>query len=241
MANMTLDDLVAQLRAAYGSVLRAVVLYGSAAGDKHDAKRSDYNVLVVVNDLALSAMQAAGATAQAWTQAGNPPPLTLTDAEWHSSVDVFAIEHADIRDRHRVLYVETGYELFREPIAPADIRLQLEYEAMGTLLRVRGEIMAAGDDAARRLALLSESVSRVLVLFRTTLRLLGEPAAADYEALCRTVGTRAGLDPAPFLTAVRHRRGTQTLEKGQVADTVAAYHAGLARLVAFLDALPVRE
>jgi hypothetical protein len=30
MARMTLDDLVGQLRAAYGDALRAVVLYGSA-------------------------------------------------------------------------------------------------------------------------------------------------------------------------------------------------------------------
>ena len=32
MATMTQDELVAQLRAAYGEGLRAVVLYGSAAG-----------------------------------------------------------------------------------------------------------------------------------------------------------------------------------------------------------------
>ena len=31
MATMTLDELVSQLRAAYGAELRAVVLYGSAA------------------------------------------------------------------------------------------------------------------------------------------------------------------------------------------------------------------
>jgi hypothetical protein len=31
MAQMTLDEVVAQLRAAYGAGLRAVVLYGSAA------------------------------------------------------------------------------------------------------------------------------------------------------------------------------------------------------------------
>jgi predicted nucleotidyltransferase len=34
---MTLDDLVSQLRAAYGEALRAVVLYGSAAAGDHAA------------------------------------------------------------------------------------------------------------------------------------------------------------------------------------------------------------
>ena len=36
MARMTLDELVAQLRAAYGAGLRSVVLYGSAAACASD-------------------------------------------------------------------------------------------------------------------------------------------------------------------------------------------------------------
>ena len=35
MAQMTLDELVSQLRAAYGAALRSVVLYGSAAAGEH--------------------------------------------------------------------------------------------------------------------------------------------------------------------------------------------------------------
>ena len=49
MARMTLDELVSQLRAAYGTALRSIVLYGSATTGEHIAKRSDYNVLVIVD------------------------------------------------------------------------------------------------------------------------------------------------------------------------------------------------
>ena len=51
MARMTLDELVSQLRAAYGTALRSIVLYGSAAAAEHIPKRYDYNVLVIVDSL----------------------------------------------------------------------------------------------------------------------------------------------------------------------------------------------
>ena len=111
MAKMKLDELVAQLRAAYGDALSAVVLYGSAAGGEHHEKRSDMNVLVIAKALTVRSMRAAGAVARAWGEAGHPPPLTLTEAEWRSSVDVFAMEHADILQRHKILYSAPPFDL----------------------------------------------------------------------------------------------------------------------------------
>ncbi len=239
MAKMTLNDLVAQLRAAYGPALRATVLYGSAAGGEHHAKHSDHNVLVIVRALTLDDMRAAGAVARAWVDAGNPAPLTLTEAEWRSSVDIFAMEHADILERHRVLFAADGYsptEGIR--VSPADLRQQLEYEAMGTLLRLRGGIFAAGDDPARRVALLAASASQLLVLFRALMRASGETVAADNESLCRAAAARAGFDAEPFVAVVNHRRGARKLEGAAIANALAGYHAGLERLVAYLDAMP---
>ena len=88
MAKMTLDELVSQLRAAYGDGLRSVVLYGSAAAGEHIPKRSDYNVLVIVDRLDADRLRAASAVARAWNDAGNPAPLTLTESEWRGSADI---------------------------------------------------------------------------------------------------------------------------------------------------------
>ena len=242
MARMTLDNLVAQLRAAYADALRAVVLYGSAAGGEHHAKHSDYNVLVVVRALTLEAMRAAGAVARAWEGAGNPAPLTLTEAEWKSSVDVFAIEHADIRERHRVLFAADGFELLRDiHVSLRDVRQQLEYEALGTLLRLRGRILASDVDAASRARLLAASASQVLVLFRALVRLTGETPPPDNDALCRAAAALAGFDAEPFVAVVAHRRGTAKLDGARVGDVLAGYHAGLERVVAYLDGLPVND
>jgi len=242
MAKMTVDDLVAQLRKAYGPALRASVLYGSAAGGEHYAKHSDQNVLVIVTALSVDAMRAAGAVARAWGEAGNPAPLTLTEAEWRSSVDIFAMEHADIRERHRILYAVEGFAPFDGlHVDPAHLRQQLEYEAMGTLLRLRGGILAAGDDAAKRVALLAASASQVLVIFRSLLRAVGEQPSSDNEAVCRAAAARAGFDAEPFAAVVAHWRGGRALEGAAISDTLAGYHAGLERLVAWLDALPTHD
>ncbi len=239
MAKMTIDELVAQLRAAHGGALCAVVLYGSAAGGEHHAS-SDQNVLVVVRALSLDALGAAGSVARAWREAGNPVPLTLTDAEWRSSVDIFAMEHADILQRNRVLWAEPGYlPMDGVRVAPAHVRHQLEYEAMGMLLRLRGGILEAGNDGKKRMALLATSAGQVFVLFRALLRSIGEVPPDDNEALCRIAAAKAQFDPEPFVAVVAHRRGTAKLEKARAAGVLAGYHSGLERLVAYLDSLPI--
>ena len=68
---MTLEELVAQLQKVYGGQLRTVVLYGSAAAGEHIAKRSDYNVLVIVDALTMQHMRAEAAVARAWGEKGN--------------------------------------------------------------------------------------------------------------------------------------------------------------------------
>jgi hypothetical protein len=233
MASMTLDDLVAQLRAAYGSALRAVVLYGSAAAGEHRPGRSDYNVLVVVDALGMSQLRAVAATARAWGEAGHPPPLTLTTAEWTSSADVFPMEYADLLDRHRVLFGTLPLDGLA--VSPSDLRLQVEQQALGKLLQLRQGIMAAGGVAKRQVALLEASLSTLMVVFRAVVRLHGEAPSTDYEALAAQVGARAGFDPAPFTRVVRHVRGTERLSTDAAEGILAAYLDALGALVAYID------
>jgi predicted nucleotidyltransferase len=233
MAKMTLDDLVAQLRAAYGGALRAVVLYGSAAAGEHRPGRSDYNVLVIVESLGMPQLRAVAATARAWGEAGHPPPLTLTVAEWLSSSDVFPMEYADVLERHRVLYGTLPLEGIG--VAPADLRTQVEQQALGKLLQLRSGVLAAGGVPKHQVALLEQSLSTLMVVFRGVMRLHGSPSSADYEALAADVGRAAGFDPAPFVRVVRHTRGTEKLPPEAAEGILSAYLDALGTLVAHID------
>ena len=233
MAKMTLEELVSQLRAAWGAALKSVVLYGSAATGEHIPSRSDYNVLVLVDSLDVPVLGAASAVARAWTDAGNPPPLTMTEREWRGSADIFPMEYADILERHRVLHGQPpfdGIEVDRN-----DLRLQLEHEAMGVLLKLRQGVLAAGGDAKRQIELMSASRSAVLVVFRALLRLQGKVPPADALGVTREAATAAGLDASPFDRVVRHVRGERPLTSAEAGEVLAGYLGGVQQLVAHLD------
>src|SRR5688500_15981386 len=227
MAKMTLEELVSQLRSAIGQGLHAVVLYGSQATPDHSAK-SDYNILVLVDSLDASRLQAASAAARAWADAGNPAPLTLTLDEWHGSSDIFPMEYADILERHRVLFGDFRTDVL---VDPGHLRLQLEHEAMGTLLQLRRGALAAGSDSKAQLELIEKSSSTVMAVFRAVLRLRGEIPPTDSVELIQKVSTAAGMDPTPFVQVIWHKRGEPLLRAQDVARTLAGYLTGMQQLV----------
>ena len=229
---MTLDELVAQLQKVYGAHLRAVVLYGSAAAGEHIAKRSDYNVLVVVDELTMQHMRTEAAVARAWGEKGNPPPLTLTLAEWRGSADIFPMEYADILERHRVLDGTLPLEGIH--IDAAHLRLQTEQEAMGKLLRLRRGVMMAGTDTKRQAELLDASFSALLVIFRAVLRLHGVRPPRDALAVIRELSSRAGIDGAAFERVAEMVRGA-TIAEPDTESVLSEYVRGMDALVLYLD------
>jgi predicted nucleotidyltransferase len=234
MATMTLDELVTQLRAAYGARLSSVVLYGSAAGGEHIPSRSDYNVLVLLESLDSSqSFVAASAVARAWREAGNPPPMTMTVEEWRRSSDIFPMEYADILERNRVLHGAPPFEGIS--VDRADLRLQLEQQVMGKLLQLRQGALLAGADGKRQSELVAASLSTMMVLFRAVLRLHGEPPTGDNTKTATRVGELAGFDPAPFVRAVRHVHGAEKLSPDQAGQVLSGYLAAIERLNRYLD------
>jgi hypothetical protein len=233
MATMTLDDLVTQLRAAYGSRLSAVVLYGSAAAGEHIPKQSDFNVLVLVDRIEPAALAGASAVAQAWRDAGNPPPMTMTTTEWQRSSDVFPMEYADILDRHRVLFGAPPFDGIS--VSRENLRLQLEQQVLGKLLQLRQGALLAGTDGKRQLELITASLSTMMVLFRAVLRLHGETPEGDNVRLAQRVAALAELDGTPFERAVRHVRGESKLSASDAGSVLAGYLTGIERLNAYLD------
>jgi predicted nucleotidyltransferase len=230
---MTLDELVGQLKAAYGTTLRSVILYGSAVAGEHLGKRSDYNVLCVLDAVPRDRLAAVGAVLRAWGEAGNPAPMTFTSSEWKSSADVFPMEYADILERHQVLH---GEDVTREvSVSRGDLRLQVEQQALGKLLHLRRGAMAAGDDGNEQLKLLEASMSAIMVVFRGVIRLDGGVPSLDYAELSAEVARRAGFDAEPFRKAVAHVRGTARIARDDAGKVLAGYMAGMEALTAWID------
>jgi hypothetical protein len=233
MAQMTREELVSQLSAAYGSALRSVVLYGSAAAGEHIAKRSDLNILVIVDSLDTSKLKAASAASRAWAETGNPAPLTMTMSEWRGSADIFPMEYADILERHKVLYGEPPFDGIKVDLR--DLRLQVEQEAMGKLIKLRQGLLASGNDEKRQLKLLDASLSTIMVIFRGFLRLHGTVPPKDNVAVSEAVARQVGFDPQAFIRVIRHVRNESQIDASDAPAVLGGYLGGMERLVSYLD------
>lgn len=234
MAKMTVELLVSQLQLAFGADLRAVALYGTVAREGAPLERN-VNVLVVVDRLTMDLLLRESAIAAAWTEAGHPPLLTMTTDEWRASADVFPIEYADLLAANRV--VHGALPLDGLAVAKGDLRLHLEHEAMGKLLRLRRGILAAGTESKRQLALLAESVPSFIVLFRALLRVHGDPIPASAEGVAAAAALRAGFDGEPFRRALRHSRGAEKISTAEAGSLLSAYLAGATQLAHHIDRL----
>lgn len=230
---MTLDQLVTQLRAAYGPALRAIVLYGSTVAGEHIPRRSDSNVLVVVDDLPLETLRAAAAVTKAWISGGNPPPMIFTEREWRSSADIFPMEYSDILERNRVLF---GEDVFAGiSVSPDHLRLQIEQEAMGKLLHLRQSVSGASADTRAQLEIMERSLSKLMILFRAVVRLHGDTPPTDYEALSRVVAERSGFNAEALVRVVRHVRGQTKLRAAEASAALGDYLTAVEHLVHHLD------
>ncbi len=230
---MKLEELVRQLQLAYGGGLRSVVLFGSAVAGEHNPKKSDYNVLVIVDSLPLSRLRAVAAVSKAWAEDGNPPPMTFTVNEWKSSSDIFPMEYADILERHRVLFGDPPFDGIS--VSPSELRLQVEHETMGKLLQLRQATMGAGGDSKLQVDVLEKSLSTLMVIFRGISRLVGQVPSQDYEELTTTLAQRAGFSAEPFVRVIRHVRGTEKIARESAAGILEGYLAAMERLVAYLN------
>jgi hypothetical protein len=190
-------------------------------------------VLVVVDSLPLERLRAVAAVSKAWSEDGNPPPMTFTMREWKSSSDIFPMEYADILERHRILFGDAPFDGIR--VSPEDLRLQVEQQTMGKLLQLRQATMGAGGDSKLQLEVLEKSLSTLMVIFRGVARLQGEVPSQDYEELTRNLAQRAGFPPDPFLRVIRHSRGTEKIPKESASGILEGYLGAMERLVAYLN------
>jgi hypothetical protein len=132
-----------------------------------------------------------------------------------------------------MLYGDPPFEGIR--VDKKDLRLQLEQEAMGKLIKLRQGTLASGNDGARQVELLAASASAIMIILRAFLRLQGAVAPKDNATLVQEVGRAAAFDAEPFTRVVRHVRGEQSISAGEAGGILNGYLRGMEQLVGYLD------
>jgi predicted nucleotidyltransferase len=198
-----LTQLVGKLTKAYGSRLKSVILYGSAAVGDHHGRFSDLNVLCVLTQVTPRELADSNAIVRWWRELGSPSPLLMSEEEIRTSTDCFPIEFYDIKERRRVLH---GEDVFADlAIETCFHRAQVEHELRAKLLRLRQKAAAVIEDKQMLRKLMAESLSTFCVLFRHALLLAGETAPFPKREIVSQVRERFGIDEAPLIALLELR------------------------------------
>jgi hypothetical protein len=234
MATMTLEELVRQLALAHGAGLRCVALYGSTVRGDQVSRQPNLNVMILVDAIDMETLRREAAVARAWREAGHPPPLTLTVAEWRTSSDIFPMEYADILAHHRILHGALPGE--RPVVRREDLRLQLEHETVSKLLRLRHAVLSSGAEPRALLGMLEGSASSIMAILRASLRLAGEEPPAESRAVLDRVEVVTGIPSTAFRRVLGHSRGDSKVSDADAPSLTADYLASMGKLVSWVDA-----
>ena len=226
---------VEALKKALGGELISIILYGSAAREDFDKKFSDYNLMVVVEELGLDHLRRLSPLVRWWVRRGNAIPLFVRPAHIEGSKDVFAIEFADMRDHHRVLY---GRDFVQDiEVDREHLRLQCEREVKTGLLGLRSAILERAHSLGGLRRLLLKSSSSFLAIFRGMLRVRGQRPPGPKKDLLKTVTDVTGISMGAFERILEAREGKTPVARSEVLPLLEQYLTTLQEVASYVDGL----
>lgn len=232
MKKISPENFTETLKEVCGDNLCSVVLYGSAAAGDYKDKGSDYNLLVMLNDLHPATLRSLAKPVAAWEKAGNPPPLLFTGKRLSEAADVFPIELLDMRDARKVLFGEDVIQGLE--IGTDNLRLQVERELRSALIQLRRGGLSALDKPRMLADLLTGALSGVLTLFRATLRLYGEQVPSEKFQALEKLNAHVAVNVDCFQTLEKLKTGGL---KPKEIDTVQLFDDLLKSLETAVDAV----
>ncbi len=223
-----INKFVEQMRAAAGTDLLAVVLYGSAAAGDYVAGHSDVNLLCVLGETSFAAIAALAPAVEWWGRQKHRPPLLMSAEEMRRSADVFSIEFLDMRRHYRVLW---GEDVLKTLVIPMRLhRAQVEYELREKTILLRQQLLVVSGNNQAKWELLLRSLPAFGTLFRHTLIALGDAGAWSKREAAAALASKLGIDTSVFgeLLDIRERKKDR---KSADVDEIFARYLKLAEQV----------
>lgn len=230
-----LQQFSTRARNAFGARLESVVVYGSAATGEFDPGRSDINLLILLDEIDMPALQNARSLLNWWLEQGYSWPLLMSTEEFLRSADVFPMEITDIFARHKTIHGDFDYPA--PHIEPELHRAQLEHELRSKLLRLRQKSIPLLDQPKELLRLMENSLSTFLLLLRHTLLLAGHNPGFERRANLALAAEKFGIKPEAFLEILDTRQGRLSPKTVDSVQLFQSYLAQVQVLVHLADRL----
>lgn len=187
-----------------GKNLKSFVVYGSAAsGDLN--KKSDYNTLIVTDEIGLAELDKISGLIRKWTAKGNPVPLIFSDHSLVKSADVFPMEFLDIRENSITLYGKNYFRAMKVPVE--NLRLETERELKSEFLKLmRAYVLTAGRPSDMKRAM-KESIGGIISVFRGVLRLYRIKVPAKKNDVINAMPLKLDIDKKVFSDVLLLKQG----------------------------------
>ncbi len=168
--DQNLMNFMDKIRKALGDNLKSFVVYGSAAtGELY--KKSNYNILIVTDEIDLKELDKISGPIKAWTGRGNPVPMIFTGHSLERSEDVFPLEFLDIKENNITLFGENMFKKMK--VSMKNVRIETERELKSALLHLMRAYVMTGGRAGDMKKVMRDSISGIIAVFRGVLRLYG--------------------------------------------------------------------
>src|ERR1035438_2536006 len=228
-----MNELVERMRAAAGSNLRAVTLYGSAAAGDYVSDHSDVNLLCVLGETSFAALKALAPEVEWWGKQKHRPPLLMSAEEMRRSADVFSIEFLDMRRHYRLLWGEDVLKTLEIPMRLH--RAPLEYELREKTILLRQRLLVIAGSADAKWELLLRSLPAFGTLFRHTLIAMGDAGAGSKREAAAALGGKLGIDTGVFGELLDIRERKKERKTADVDEIFARYSKLVEEVTAAVD------
>lgn len=212
-----LTSFVESAQAAFGSDLKSLVLFGSAA-DGMLRPASDVNVLLLLSAFEAKKAEALREPLRTAVAAIRLNAMFLLESELQPAIEAFAVKFGDITRRHVIL---AGTDPFKEISIPRPAALaRLRQTLLNLTLRMREAYIARGLREEQFIFLISDMTGPLRACAATLLELKGTPAATGKEALAQVAATLLpGAADSGLMDRISEARQTRTLPAGIAGAT----------------------
>ena len=230
-----LPEVIEDYRTLFGTELKSIILYGSAAGKDYRPGSSDINFMVVVTEKGLESLDQAFKTVGKWLKRKVAIPLFLTPAYIESSTDVFPIEYLGFQRQHIPVYGEDY--LANLTFKPEWIRLQCERDIKGKLLLLRAAFVESGARGRALRNVVGPSLQAFLAIFEALLTLKEKALPADKREILRATCEVFDLDTALFEKLLEIREEKSRPGNEEMKTLFKKYMKEIRKLAVSVDAI----
>jgi predicted nucleotidyltransferase len=237
-----LETWFSQVLDVFGEQVDSVYIYGSVITSDFRPKQSDINSMILFKSLPFSVMRQLRPLVKEGLKMRIIAPLCLSVRTFTRSADTFPLEFIEIKDKHICVYGERDH--VADLVIPQEhLRVKIEEQIKGKLIRLRQIYMEQGDAPKKLLPYACEALGQLFPVFRNMLRFQGvAQPPIDKKSILEKLGDVNQLSVVACLKILAHVQEQETIAAADMEGVYGEFLEVLLSLATTVDQLSsVRE